>query len=69
MARQPRPERTTLPGIADVRIVADTATTQRIVDVLRTEFVITEPRPYSGGRSYLQLDTGNTAPDDLDGEA
>ncbi len=63
MARQPRPERTTLPGIADIRIVADEATTELVLDVLRASFTITEPRPYPGGRSYLQLDTGNTAPD------
>ncbi|MCX5601601.1 hypothetical protein OOK29_25965 [Streptomyces phaeochromogenes] len=62
-ARRPRPERTTLPGIADIRIVADEATTQLVLDVLQTHFTTTTPRPYSGGRSYLQLDTGNTAPD------
>ncbi|MET8717386.1 hypothetical protein ABZV52_29920 [Streptomyces sp. NPDC004735] len=63
MARQPRPDRETLPGIADIRITADEATTALIVDALRREFTITSPRPYSGGRSYLRLDTGNTAPD------
>ncbi|MFF3710342.1 hypothetical protein [Streptomyces phaeochromogenes] len=63
MARRPRPERTTLPGIADIRIVADEATTELVVAVLQANFTITTPRPYSGGRSYLQLDTGNTAPD------
>ncbi|MFE4958513.1 hypothetical protein ACFRCW_31825 [Streptomyces sp. NPDC056653] len=66
MARQPRPAPTTLPGVADVRIVADEATTELVLDVLRTHFTITAPRPYSGGRSYFQLDTGNTAPDPLD---
>ncbi|MGA5411613.1 hypothetical protein ACPCSC_30700 [Streptomyces lavendulocolor] len=73
MARRERAERQgreTLPGIADIRIVADEATTDVILDVLRAHFTITVPRPYSGGRSYLQLDTGNPAPDpDLDGEA
>lgn len=63
MARQPRPDRETLPGVADLRIVADEATTAAVLDVLRANFTITSPRPYSGGRSYLQLDTGNTAPD------
>lgn len=63
MPRAPRPERTTLPGIADIRITADERTTEIILNVLRSEFTITTPRPYSGGRSYLQLDTGNTSPD------
>jgi hypothetical protein len=63
MTRRPRPERTTLPGIADIRITADEATTAIILDVLRASFTITAPRAYSGGRSYLQLDAGNTAPD------
>lgn len=63
MARQQRTDPVTLPGVADVRIVADEATTDLVLDVLRTHFTITAPRPYSGGRSYLQLDAGNTAPD------
>ncbi|MFD7516071.1 hypothetical protein ACFV85_14890 [Streptomyces niveus] len=61
MAR--RTEHATLPGIADIRIVADARTTEAVLAVLRSEFTITAPRPYSGGRTYLQLDTGNTAPD------
>lgn len=63
MSRHQRPERTTLPGIADVRIIADEATTRLVLDVLRANFTITAPRAYSGGRSYLQLDAGNPAPD------
>ncbi|MFB6787680.1 hypothetical protein ACFCWT_13490 [Streptomyces olivaceus] len=64
MTRHERPERTTLPGIADIRIVADEATTKLVLDVLRANFTITSPRAYSGGRSYLQLDAGNPASDD-----
>lgn len=61
--RRERPERTTLPGIADIRIVADEATTARVLAILQSEFITTDPRPYPGGRTYLQLDTGNTATD------
>lgn len=46
MARRPHPERTTLPGIADIRIVADEATTELVVAVLQASFTITTPRPY-----------------------
>ncbi|MFE2941019.1 hypothetical protein ACFXKG_18440 [Streptomyces sp. NPDC059255] len=60
---RPRREQTTLPGIADIRIVADEATTEIVLEALRREFTVTTPRPYSGGRSYLQLDTGSTSPD------
>ncbi|MFC8676707.1 hypothetical protein ACFUEN_28980 [Streptomyces griseorubiginosus] len=62
--RRERPARTFLPGIADVRIMADEATTQAVLDVLQSAFHTTSPRPYDGGRTYLQLDTGCTAPDD-----
>jgi hypothetical protein len=57
------PDRTSLPGIADIRVVADEATTAVVLEVLRANFTITVPRGYSGGRSYFQLDTGGTAPD------
>ncbi|RDG37941.1 hypothetical protein [Streptomyces corynorhini] len=60
-----RPERTTLPGIADIRITADAPTTAAVLAVLRQEFTITDPRGgYTGGRTYLQADVGNPAPDD-----
>ncbi|WP_430479319.1 hypothetical protein ACQZM9_21815 [Streptomyces sp. P11-1] len=64
MSRRERPEQATLPGIADIRIRADEGTTQAVLEVLRREFVITSPRGYSGGRTYLQADVGNPAPDD-----
>ncbi|MDT0435635.1 MULTISPECIES: hypothetical protein [Streptomyces] len=66
MAREPRPrrERAFLPGIADIRITADEATTRAVLAVLEASFHTTDPRPYDGGRTYLQLDAGNTAPDD-----
>lgn len=63
-----RPERTTLPGIADIRITADEATTAAVLELLEREFVTTSPRSYSGGRTYLQADVGNPAPDDRDDE-
>ncbi|MFJ4787589.1 hypothetical protein [Streptomyces sp. NPDC088794] len=61
---RPRAPRTFLPGIAEIRITADEATTQAVLDVLQGAFHTTDPRPYDGGRTYLQLDAGNTAPDD-----
>ncbi|MEU1078179.1 hypothetical protein ABZ404_36940 [Streptomyces sp. NPDC005878] len=63
MPRRPHPERRHLPGIADIRIVADTATTKTILDALESLFRCTDARPYDGGRTYLQLDTGCTDPD------
>ncbi|NML55125.1 hypothetical protein HHL19_35650 [Streptomyces sp. R302] len=63
-ARRERTERTYLPGIADVRICGDEATVRAVLDVLAAEFLTTSAREYDGGqRAYLQLDTGNTAPD------
>ncbi|MFF4409755.1 hypothetical protein [Streptomyces sp. NPDC001404] len=59
-------ERTTLPGIAHVRITGDPAATQRIVDLLAEHFTMTDPAPYSGGRSYLDIDT--RTPADAKGE-
>lgn len=61
--RGDRPERRHLPGIADIRIVADEATTKAVLEVLETSFRCTSGRPYDGGRTYLQLDTGCTDPD------
>lgn len=61
--REQRQDRETLPGIAEVRLRADEATAQVVLDVLRGHFTITAPREYPGGRWYFQLDTGNTAPD------
>lgn len=62
--RRERTERTYLPGIADVRICGDEATVRTVLDVLEREFIATTAREYDGGqRAYLQLDTGNTAPD------
>ncbi|MFE6903889.1 hypothetical protein ACFVFJ_44925 [Streptomyces sp. NPDC057717] len=66
MARQPRrdrEDRETLPGIAEVRLRADKATAQVVLDTLRANFTITAPRDYPGDRWYFRLDTGNTAPD------
>jgi hypothetical protein len=61
--REQRQDRETLPGIAEVRLRADSATAQVVLDVLRAHFTITAPRDYPGDRWYFQLDTGNTAPD------
>ncbi|MFD4555260.1 hypothetical protein ACFWP5_13235 [Streptomyces sp. NPDC058469] len=63
MARRERRPRQHLPGIADLRIAADEATTALVVEVLRREFSITDPEPYDSGYAYLRLDTGNTAAD------
>lgn len=63
-ARRERPEHRHLPGIADIRITADEPTTRAVLDVLEREFRCTDGRPYDGGRTYLQLDTGCTDPDD-----
>ncbi|MBZ6253569.1 hypothetical protein KVH27_35045 [Streptomyces olivaceus] len=69
MARQPRREREdredreSLPGIAEVRLRADEATKNVVLDVLRANFTITRARDYPGDRWYFALDTGNTAPD------
>ncbi|WP_371605046.1 hypothetical protein OG345_42265 (plasmid) [Streptomyces sp. NBC_01220] len=62
-SRQPREDRETLPGVAEIRLRADEATAQAVLDVLRDHFTITAPRDYPGDRWYFQLDTGNTAPD------
>lgn len=66
-SRQPREDRETLPGVAEIRLRADEATAQAVLDALRDHFTITAPREYPGDRWYFQLDTGNTAPD-LDGD-
>jgi hypothetical protein len=63
MARA-RSERQNLPGIADIRIVADEATTRAVLEVLQSAFRTTDPRHYDGGRTYLQLDTRRTAADE-----
>ncbi|MDI3102083.1 hypothetical protein QJ054_34160 [Streptomyces sp. AN-3] len=69
MARQPRrdredrEDRESLPGIAEVRLRADEATAEVVLQVLRENFTITAPRDYPGDRWYFRLDTGNTAPD------
>ncbi|MEV7871491.1 hypothetical protein AB0P17_36575 [Streptomyces sp. NPDC088124] len=63
MPRTPRPPRSTLPGIAEIRITADPDTTARVVAALAAEFRTTDPRPYPSGCTYLQLDTGATEPD------
>ncbi|MFD7860961.1 hypothetical protein [Streptomyces sp. NPDC059783] len=63
--RPERPPRQTLPGIAKIRITADEATTQMVVDVLQRAFVTTDPSPRYGGGVYLDADVGNPAPDDL----
>ncbi|MEV5598941.1 hypothetical protein [Streptomyces sp. NPDC052496] len=62
-ARRPRGDRRYLPGIADIRICADEETTERVLDALESVFRCTNPRPYDGGRTYLQVDTGCTDPD------
>ncbi|MET8696907.1 hypothetical protein ABZV65_30705 [Streptomyces bauhiniae] len=56
-------DRETLPGIAEVRLRADKATKDVVMDVLRAHFTITRARDYPGDRWYFALDTGNTAPD------
>ncbi|MEU2078594.1 hypothetical protein [Streptomyces sp. NPDC013489] len=61
--RRERPERQHLPGIADIRISADEATTRAVLDVLEREFRCTDARTYDGGRAYLQLDVGCTDAD------
>ncbi|WP_228984235.1 hypothetical protein [Streptomyces sp. DH12] len=67
MTARPRRERTArtyLPGIADIRICGTEETVKAVLDVLEREFIATTAREYDGGqRAYLQLDTGNTAPD------
>ncbi|MYS36371.1 hypothetical protein K388_07169 [Streptomyces sp. KhCrAH-43] len=49
--------RKTLPGVARVRITGDDAATQALLDALAEHFTVTDPDPYSGGRSYLEVDT------------
>ncbi|MEU6618638.1 hypothetical protein [Streptomyces parvus] len=63
MARRERRPRQHLAGIADIRITADDATVALVTEVLRREFIITDPEPYDSGHTYLRLDAGNTAPD------
>jgi hypothetical protein len=46
-----------LPGTAKLRITADDDTTEKILAVLTAYFTCTEPAGYSGGRSYLDIDT------------
>ncbi|GHJ98147.1 hypothetical protein SNE510_76660 [Streptomyces sp. NE5-10] len=63
-ARRERTGRAYLPGIADVRICGDEASVKAVLGALAAEFRTTSAREYDGGqRAYLQLDTGNTAPD------
>ncbi|MEU8967061.1 hypothetical protein AB0C89_35930 [Streptomyces sp. NPDC048491] len=61
--RDTRAPRSTLPGIADIRITADAATTAIVLDVLRAQFTTTDPRGYASGHTYFQLDAGCTDPD------
>ncbi|KUJ68086.1 MULTISPECIES: hypothetical protein [Streptomyces] len=62
--RDTREPRSTLPGIADIRITADEATTAIVLDVLRTQFIATSvSRRYTSGNTYVQLDAGCTDPD------
>ncbi|MBT2898527.1 hypothetical protein [Streptomyces sp. McG3] len=61
--RDTREPRSTLPGIADIRITADEATTAIVVDALRAQFNTTVSRRYTSGNTYLQLDAGCTDPD------
>ncbi|MGW1819126.1 hypothetical protein ACWCQM_36885 [Streptomyces sp. NPDC002125] len=49
--------RKTLPGVARVRITGDDAATQALLDALAEHFTVTDPDPYSGSRSYLEVDT------------
>ncbi|MFF1733736.1 hypothetical protein [Streptomyces sp. NPDC058247] len=56
--------RTTLPGVARVRITGDDNTTQSLLDALAKHFTVTDPDPYSGGRNYLEVDTRGPAPRD-----
>ncbi|MFD4320501.1 hypothetical protein [Streptomyces sp. NPDC058548] len=49
--------RTTLPGVARVRVTGDAAATRALFDALAEHFAVTAPAPYSGGRSYLEVDT------------
>ncbi|MET9480992.1 hypothetical protein [Streptomyces sp. NPDC006638] len=46
-----------MPNTAKMRIVADPETTKKILDVLNAYFTVTDPAAYSGGRSYLEIDT------------
>lgn len=58
MARIRREHPLPLPGIAHIRITAsDDATRDKILNILRAHFTITEPSAYSGGRAYLDCDT------------
>lgn len=49
--------RTTLPGIARVRITGDDNATKALLDALAEHFTVADPDPYSGGRNYLDVDT------------
>ncbi|MEW1551410.1 hypothetical protein [Streptomyces tsukubensis] len=55
MARREHPA--PLPGIAKIRLVADDEATAKILAVLSEHFTCTAPAGYSGGRSYLEIDT------------
>ena len=55
--RSERPERTTLPGIARVRITGDPEATARVLAVLAAAFPVTDPAGYPGARSHLEIDT------------
>ncbi|MFE4264475.1 hypothetical protein [Streptomyces sp. NPDC056883] len=54
--------RTTLPGVARVRITGDDTATQTLLDALADRFTVTDPAPYSGGRNYLDVDTRSAGP-------
>ncbi|MFC1410969.1 hypothetical protein ACEZCY_15350 [Streptacidiphilus sp. N1-12] len=62
--RRPRPDRPApLPGTAHLRLVTgDPDTEEKVLNVLRAYFTITEPAHYPGGRAYLQLDTRTPHP-------
>jgi hypothetical protein len=51
-----------LPGTAKVRITADDETAEKILAVLTAYFTCTAPAGYSGGRSYLDIDTRPVPP-------
>jgi len=63
-SRRQRPDRPApLPGTAHLRLVTgDPHTEEKVLNVLRAYFTLTEPAHYSGGRAYLQLDTRTEPP-------
>ncbi|MCX5239796.1 hypothetical protein OG824_31805 [Streptomyces prunicolor] len=62
--RRRREKLTFLPGIADIRIGADEATTRIVVEALAAAFNTTAPSGADSGYTYLRLDAGCTDPDD-----